>query len=115
MTIDEARQLLLREGLSDDGIAVCVRMGQDPGEQRLSHIAAALDVMAATTRSESHLDRKLMLALWAIAYHGELQAESWQQKERWRDGQFNPQLAGIGLQVEEFIAGEFLEGGATDD
>jgi hypothetical protein len=107
MTPQEARRLLIEEGLSPDGISVSVRMGDDPGEDRLARIAAALEVIVEQTRRDEALDRELMMALWAIAYHGEFQAESWQrQGGRWRHGRFNEQIAEIALKVEEYISGD---------
>lgn len=60
MTPEEARQLLLREG---EAIPVCVRMGDDPGKERLERVSRALDVIAEATRHEPSLDRALMYAL----------------------------------------------------
>jgi hypothetical protein len=115
MSPEEARQLILSEGLTIRGIDVCVRMGDDPGEERLSRVAEAIDVLSAATRHESAIDRELMLALWGIAYHGETQSQSWQERGLWRDGQFGEQMAEIAEKVEEFIAGGRDFGGADEE
>jgi hypothetical protein len=81
-------------------------MGDDPGSERLHRIAEAIDVVADRTRSDPHVDRELMLALWTIAHHGELQAAGWQQRTgTWRNGEYDDQIADIAMKVEHFIQG----------
>jgi SUKH-4 immunity protein len=106
MSPQEARQLLLDEGLSENSIPVTVRMGDDPGELRLAQVLKALAVVIEHTKEDTHLDRDLMMALWAIAYHGEFQSESWQKNGRWRNGRFNEQITEIALYVERYISGD---------
>ncbi len=81
-------------------------MGDDPGDDRLSRVAEAIDVLISETRSEVKLDRQLTLALWCIGYHGEVQSLSWQKDGSWRDGRFFEQIWGIATKVEEFLLGD---------
>ncbi|MFO0938335.1 MAG: hypothetical protein U0798_17655 [Gemmataceae bacterium] len=105
MSPQEARPLLLAEGLSENSIPVAVRMGDDPGELRLDQVLKALAVVIEHSREIKYLDRVLMMALWAIAYHGEFQSESWQKNGRWRNGRFSEQIAEFALSVEKYISG----------
>lgn len=91
-------------------------MGDDPGDARLSRVIEAIDVVIADTRSEVSLDRELVLALWCIGHHGELQSLSWQKDGPWRGGKFFEQIWEITTRVEECLLGDLdIPEGTYDD
>ena len=105
MSPEYARKLLLAEGLGIDGIVVTVRMGRDPGEERLRRVRDAIDVVSEHTKDDERLDRELTLAMWCIGYGGETQSLSWQKEEAWRDGEFLAQIWEINEKVELYLLG----------
>ena len=68
VTFEEACDLVLREGLEEQGLCVIVRMGQDPGRERVAKLVRAIRVIYDQLRDEQQVSRPLAYALFAIAF-----------------------------------------------
>ncbi len=105
MDYDQAKELILREAFSDEGIPVCVRGNMDPGHERMMKIAAAVEVLDEHEDSSGPLDRRLAYALFLIALETNVQSCSWQTTKPWRDGGFNEDLCDIQMRIINFFQG----------
>ncbi len=101
MTEQSAIDLILREATDIDGILVAVRMGNDPGRERVAALMDALETLYTHRRGQAGLERHLAYALFGIAFRlqGLLQSET--PSRSW-----SPELIG----VEQFRIGLAVEG-----
>ncbi len=106
----EAVQLILDEGLAPDGIVVRLRMGDDPGAERMARLIAALRTVFDDLAGAETLDRQLAYALFALACHGESPVESWGRQGRsWRSELVEMELPTLLLAVESVLSGEWID------
>jgi len=107
----DLEELVLREGTSLDGIVVLIRMGQDPGRDRMKRLIGALKELDKILRGRTTLDRRLAYAFWALATYVEQNIHSWAQEGR----QWPPELASEEL-IDVLTYVEYLfEGGLTEE
>lgn len=105
------QELVLHEATSMDGIVVLIRMGQDPGRDRMQRLIGALKELDDILRGQTTLDRRLAYAFWALATYVEQNIHSWVREGR----QWPPELANEEL-VDLLISVEYLfEGGLTEE
>ena len=104
MDIENARRLILKEGMSGDAVYLDVRMGRDPGADRMSHLLGAIEALVNGHRCGPQLDRTLTFALWAISLHTPAQAQAWQNANGpWRDGAFDNEINEFSMKAEEYL------------
>jgi hypothetical protein len=77
MTYEDAKSVLIIEGLGEDGLPVCCRMMDDPGRDRMGAVVEALRIVTGFTKEQDQLDRELCLAVWALGYHCDTQSQHW--------------------------------------
>jgi hypothetical protein len=71
MTIEEAKALVLREGLAgenapDDAAFVLLHFGDVPDQERMAHLLKALRIICDGLQGETILNRPLAAALWTL-------------------------------------------------
>lgn len=110
MTQHEARDLILEEALGPDGLVVALRMGDDPGAERMARAIEAVRVVFANLRGAEAIDRPLAHALFGLAYHGESQLESWRRQGRdWRPALVAEEMPALAMAVASVFAGEWAD------
>lgn len=103
MDYQEAKDLILHEGTPVNGIHICVRMGDDPGHERMMRIVEAIDSMIANEDLGASIERKMAYSLFVIAHETEVQSTSWQEENQWRDGGFFEDLTVLQENVFEYL------------
>ena len=71
MTVEEAKALVLREGLADentpeDAAFILLHSGDDLGQERMRKLLNALKIVCNGLRGETNMDRSLASALWTL-------------------------------------------------
>jgi len=102
---ENAKELILKEGTSVEGIYVSVRMGNDPGHERMMRLVQAIDVLIANEDLSAPIDRAIAYSMSVILHETEVQSTSWQKERQWREGGFFEDM--IELQDKAF---EYLQG-----
>ena len=105
MNLTEAKEHIISEGTSSNSIAVTVRMGDDPGKDRIKGIIEAIDVLIENEDLGSPIDRNIAYSLFVIAHETEVQSASWQTDKQWRNGGFCDDLIELQGKVEEYLMG----------
>src|SRR5687767_12074921 len=109
MTPAEARQLILSEGIGEQGIVVLTRMGNDPGPARMHRLLEALYVEFTELGDSQTIDRELAYALFGLANHVEANVNSWMSRgAKWPDRLAERDLPELLMAVESILAGEWL-------
>ncbi|MCU0960620.1 MAG: hypothetical protein MUF48_11000 [Pirellulaceae bacterium] len=107
----ELEELVFHEAFSMDGIAVMVRMGQDPGAERMASLISAMKELDEILRGQTVLDRRLAYAFWSLASSLDGNLHSWAREGRqWRPELIHEELYNLLLYVEYLF-----EGGLTKD
>jgi hypothetical protein len=115
MTPGEARQLILNEGIGERGIVVLIRMGDDPGPERMQRLLDALRVQFTELGDSQTIDRQLAYALFGLANHVEANINSWiTQGRKWPDRLVDRELPELLMAVESIFCGEWM-GDEEDD
>ena len=55
----EVEELVIQEAAAEDGIVVEVRMGRDPGRERMKKLNSALEELEGLLQGERTMDRRL--------------------------------------------------------
>lgn len=112
MTADEARDVILFEGwpdLREEAMFVMVRMGDDPGSQRMQRLLEAMNLTHKSLRGQQSIDRKLAGALWLLGDTLLTNYQSWAaQGRKWRDD-FEQEI----LEVFDLCEAIFLDSGSS--
>lgn len=69
MNLDESKELIIAEGIGEDGIVVQMREGGFPTSDRMQRLLDALDTLFRHLKGSSTLDRNLAHALFALSFH----------------------------------------------
>lgn len=106
----DLEELVLHEGTSMDGIVVLIRMGQDPGWDRMKRLIDALKELDEILRGQTTLDRRLSYAFWALAFYGQQDIGSWAREGRpWPPELANEELISLLTYVECLFEGGLTE------
>lgn len=108
MEYQRAKDLLIHEGTSENGIHVCVRSRTDPGHERMMRIVDAIETLIEMEDLTAPLDRKLAYSLFVIALETNAQSYSWQETKLWRDGGFNDDLIAIQDRITQYLEGTMV-------
>ena len=107
----DLEELVLHEATSMDGIVVLIRMGQDPGRDRMKRLIGALKELDEILRGQTVLDRRLAYAFWAIAFYTAQHVDSWVREGReWPPELANEEVIDVSTYVEYLF-----EGGLTQE
>lgn len=110
MTPSEARERILDEAFGPDGLIVALRMGEDPGPERMARTLEAIRVLFADLRGAGAIDRRLADALFGLAYYGDLQVESWRRQGRsWRTELVDREMPALAMAVASVFADEWAD------
>jgi len=69
MDFDQARQLVVTEGVGEDGIVVAIRMGDIPSGSRMAPLLTGLEVIYQHLHGHHEIDRELANALFGLTFH----------------------------------------------
>ena len=106
---EELQQFVVRESTSLDSIPVEVRMGRDPGSDRMQRLNAALEELDGLLAGQTALDRRFAFALYALAYHVEQQVLSWAREgKKWREDFLDDELPRLLMHVEYLLDGDMF-------
>ena len=109
MTPNDARALVLQESTGEAGAVVTLRIGKDPGAERMGRLLAALEVLFEDLRGKPTLDRQLAAALHQLALQIESQASSWEVRGRtWREELIDEEIPNLALAVESLFEDDWL-------
>lgn len=112
----ELEELIFHEGTAIDGIVVQVRMGQDPGPERMKRLNSALQELDEILRGQTTLDRRLAYAFWALGTYVNQNLHSWAREGRqWRPELMNEELYELLMHVEYLFEGGLTEEEAEEE
>ena len=107
----ELEALIFHESCAEDGIVIMIRMGQDPGRERMRRLNNALQELDELTRGQTVLDRRLAYALFGLAVYPDQETRSWTRAGReWPEDLVSREVIELGIHVENIF-----EGGLTDE
>lgn len=107
MTPQEARHRVYAETLDAAGLLVVLRMGDDPGPERMTELLQALEVLRDDLVGAAVLERELAHALHLLAVEPAAQVESWQRNGRhWRPALVTQEIPALCVAVEAVLSGE---------
>jgi hypothetical protein len=113
MTFDEACSLIVREGGGDaggdGGLPVCVRVGDDPGAERMRRLVLALRVVFDGLAGREAVDRKLAGALYGLALYVVVPVGSGTRSRAWRAEFVDVEVVRLGAAVESIFEGVWVE------
>ena len=107
----ELEALIFHESCAVDGIAIMIRMGQDPGRERMRRLNSVLQELEELTRGQTTLDRRLAYALFGLAVYPDQETRSWARAGReWPGELVSEELIELVIHVERVF-----EGGLTGE
>lgn len=107
----ELEALIFHESCAVDGIAIMIRMGQDPGRERMRRLNSVLQELEELTRGQTTLDRRLAYALFGLAVYPDQETRSWARAGReWPLELVSEELIELVIHVERIF-----EGGLTGE
>jgi hypothetical protein len=110
MDASAARCLVLAESCGEDGVIVLLRMGDDPGQERMRQLLLALRQIFDEVHGAKTFDRELAYALHVLAVYPEAQISSWSRQGcTWREELVAVEIPAVALAVESIFAGEWEE------
>ena len=108
MTFAEAENLVLREGHGEDGLAVCVRMLEDPGAERMRRLLVALRVIFDGVHGQPAIDRRLAGALYYFSACVFQPVTSQVRSHTWRDEFIATEVVQLEAAVESIFSGVWV-------
>ena len=112
----DLEELVLHEATSVDGVLVLIRMGQDPGRDRMKRLIDALKGLDEMLRGQTTLDRRLAHAFWALAFYAQQDIDSWTREGRqWPPELANEEMISLLTYVEYLFEGGLTEKEADPD
>ena len=108
MEFDEATALIFGEAHGDEGLAVTLRAGDDPGRQRVSQLLLALRIVFEGLRKQMQIDRALAYALFALAYDVEIATNVPTPSKDWSQAFIKHEQHQIAWAVRSIFADDWL-------
>lgn len=106
----ELEQLVIHEATSIEGIPVLIRMGTDPGRERMKILNDALEELEDLLKGEETLDRRFAFSLFALAFYVDSNINSWIREGReWPPELVNEEAPRLIMQVEYVLEGDLFE------
>lgn len=98
----EEIELIIQEGLGDQGFVSELRQGVCPGAERLTALIAALQVVAAEATDWKRIDRELAAALHTLSFEASGLIEGWErQGKTWQDESLTDLMPSVYELVDE--------------
>lgn len=111
----ELEELVFHEAWDLDGVRILIRMGQDPGRERMRKLIDALKELDEILSGQRTLDRRLAYAFWTIA-NVEQDLGSWAREGReWPPELTNEELIELLMSVEYLFEGGVSPQDADDE
>ena len=105
----EAQQLILDEATDEAGIVTTLRMGSDPGPERMRRLVQAIKVLFDRIDGQDKILREVAAALYVLGTELPAQIESWSRNGAvWRDDLVHTELVNVLTAVESMFEGEWL-------
>jgi hypothetical protein len=111
MTQEEAKALIISEvDLNRDSLLACVRMGEDPGTERMAQLISALATIFHSVSGQTTLDRNLAAALFRLGSDVPLTISSRaSQGQSWRPGFMEVEVYELLVGVESIFEDRRME------
>lgn len=110
MGFDEAKELILEEGLGQKGLVNALRRGDEPSAATVERVIAAVRVVYEGTRKDDRLDRDLACALFNLAGHTRGAVNSWTKRGAlYRKDLVADELPRLAAAVESVFNGLWVE------
>ena len=103
MTIEEARQILVRDTSSEDGTYVRLRLGEDPGDQRVLALRRALRVLWRELSPSENLPRDIAFACGSILNFADECLHNRREQGSGGTGTYSP----IEMKIFDIVQGAF--------
>jgi hypothetical protein len=105
----QAKQIILDEARSDEGIVSAFRMGRDPGPERMRRLVEAIKVLFGRIEGQDKVLRDVAAALYVLGTEVPAQIESWGRNGAvWREDLMQRELVELLTAVESLFEGEWL-------
>ena len=112
----ELEELVIREAAAEDGIVIEVRMGRDPGRERMKKLNSALEELDELLREEQTLDRRLAYSLYALSVYVDQTMNSWaEQGKAWPEEFVNHEVPTLVMYVAYCLEGDAFKVYVGDD
>ncbi|HEY1068099.1 MAG TPA: hypothetical protein VGE52_18390 [Pirellulales bacterium] len=110
MDVVQAKELIWYEACESGGVVLTLRMGDDPGVERMRKLLLALKIVFDDLHEATAIDRPLAYALHALAVYPESQASAWSRQGRtWRTHLIADEIPAVALAAESIFAGEWQD------
>ena len=110
MSPSEARDLVIRESVGEAGVLVELRMGRDPGPDRMEKLFDAIRVLFDELHEQATMERELAAALHQLDSQIEAQVSSWETRGKtWREALIDDEVPRLALAVESIFADEWFD------
>jgi hypothetical protein len=111
MSFEEAIELILYEARGgEDGLLASVRLGQEPGVERMRQLILALGTVFELVEGQTELERKLAAALFVLGSDVPLTISSWASKGLvWRKGFMEDEVYEMLMAVQSIFEDRWLE------
>ena len=105
----ELQELVIQEAAALDSIPVAIRMGRDPGSERMQRLNSALEELDGLLAGQTSLERRFAYALYALAYHVDTHVQSWIREGMvWRQDFLDDELPRLLMHVEYLLDGDMF-------
>lgn len=112
MDRENAKQIILTEGLGEKGLVVLARMGDEPPQTRIEALLGALRITFEEARKEKTIDRTLAHALFCLAVYLPQEIESWTRAgAKFRESLRSHEIIAILAAIESILEGIWIEHG----
>jgi hypothetical protein len=109
MRARQAKQIILDDATSEGGIVVALRMGRDPGAERMRRLLEAMQVLFDRIDGQDKIRREVAAALYVLGTEIPAQIESWSRNGAvWREDLVRHEMPRLLLAVESLFEGEWL-------
>ena len=110
MRFDEAKALILEEGLGRKGLVNTLRRGDEPSAVQVDWVITAIRAVYEGTRKDNRLDRDLACALFNLAGHTRAAVDSWRARGAlYRKDLIADELPRLAAAVESVFNGLWVE------
>ena len=100
---DSALRLIITEATEQTGILTLVRMGDDPGRDRMSLLIKAVQIAFEGLRGERQIERLLAASLFNLAFHIQSQLSAKQPSSSWPPELLGSEKIDLYLAVESIF------------
>ena len=110
MQFDEAKALVLENGVGQEGLVTALRRGDEPSSEWVLRVIEAVSAVYEGTRKDDRLDRDLAGALFSLAVHTGAAVESWRKRGAlYRKDLVTLELPRLAAAVESIFNGLWIE------